>query len=224
MSSRESISIPLFPLQTVLFPGGVLPLRVFEVRYLDMVGRCLKAGTPFGVVGLTAGSEVRRPATAEAGITDGFAVEDFHDIGTLARIESVERPQPGLMMIRCVGTQRFRLTSRELLRHGLWTGDGQLLPEDLPVPVPEDLESITQTLREVVRQIGARTPEPTEMPLQQPYCWDDCGWVANRWAELLPVDVSMKQRLMALESPLLRLELVADLIERLRAAAARPEG
>src|SRR5512140_3257968 len=96
-------SLPLFPLSAVLFPGGVLPLRIFEVRYLDMIGRCHKAGAPFGVVSLTQGNEVRQPGGKEA----------FADVGTLATIDEFETPRPGLMMIRANGGQRFRITTRD---------------------------------------------------------------------------------------------------------------
>ncbi|HYF19495.1 MAG TPA: LON peptidase substrate-binding domain-containing protein, partial [Ramlibacter sp.] len=104
-------SLPLFPLGTVLFPGGVLPLRIFEVRYLDMINRCHRAGAPFGVVSLTQGQEVRQP---------GAAREAFASVGTLATIASLEQPQPGLLMIRAGGEQRFRITSSDQLKHGLW--------------------------------------------------------------------------------------------------------
>src|SRR5580765_7611202 len=88
-------SLPLFPLGAVLFPGGLLQLRIFEVRYLDMIGRCHKAGAPFGVVLLTQGSEVRRPGTHEA----------FFNVGTLATIAELDNPRPGLLMIRASGAQ-----------------------------------------------------------------------------------------------------------------------
>src|SRR6185369_3421479 len=86
-------SLPLFPLGTVLFPGGVLPLRIFEVRYLDMITRCHKAGAPFGVVLLTQGNEVRVPDAKEA----------FAGVGTLATISDLDSPQPGLLTIRAIG-------------------------------------------------------------------------------------------------------------------------
>src|SRR5438067_1657639 len=121
--------LPLFPLNTVLFPGGALPLRIFEVRYLDMIGTRHKAGQPFGVVCLSEGSETRRRA-AGAATGDGFAHEAFFPLGTLARIVEFERPQPGLMMIACVGAQRFRVTRSEQLKHGLWVADVELLADD----------------------------------------------------------------------------------------------
>jgi Lon protease-like protein len=209
--------LPLFPLQCVLFPGGYLPLRIFEVRYLDMIGRAHKAGTLFGVVCLTAGREVRSaPLRGAAGRPrgDGFSQEAFHEIGTLARITQLERPNPGLMTISCTGTQRFRIRSREQLKHGLWVADVELLDDDVAVAVPTDLETVASTLREVVKGMVDRAGSPLDMPFQPPYRWDDCGWVANRWCELLPLGAEQKQRLMALENPLLRLELVADVLDQ----------
>lgn len=209
--------LPLFPLQCVLFPGGYLPLRIFEVRYLDMIGRAHKAGTPFGVVCLTAGREVRAaPSHSESDRPrgEGLPQEAFHEIGTLASITQLERPNPGLMTIGCTGTQRFRIRSREQLKHGLWVADVELLSDDVQVDVPGDLESVAATLREVVKSMVDRAGRPLEMPFQPPYRWDDCGWLANRWCELLPLGAEQKQRLLELENPLLRLELVADVLDQ----------
>ena len=103
-------SLPLFPLGSVLFPDGVLALRVFEVRYLDMVRKCHRTGAPFGVVALTQGQEVRQAGAPE---------ERFNDIGTLAIIEQLETPQPGLVTLLCRGSQRFRITQRHHLQLSL---------------------------------------------------------------------------------------------------------
>jgi len=154
-------ALPLFPLQTVLFPGGLLPLRIFEVRYLDMIGSRHKAGLPFGVVCLSEGRETRRRATgSDAGKPsgDGFAHEAFHPVGTLACITKFERPQPGLMMIDCVGSQRFRIDRSEQLKHGLWVADVELLADDPEVPVPEDLAHTREGLQGVVRHIEQIPP------------------------------------------------------------------
>jgi len=201
--------LPLFPLGSVLFPGALLPLRVFEVRYLDMVGKAYKAGTPFGVVCLTQGSEVR---------VAGAQAEQFAAVGTLARIDSLASPQPGLQQVDCVGTQRFRVRSSQRLVNGLWTASVELLADDVVLPVPDDLQHVAQALRRVVEtlQERQRAEQATDMrlPLREPWHFDDCGWVANRWCELLPVPAPLKQRLMALDSPLMRLELVSDLLAR----------
>jgi uncharacterized protein len=197
-------SLPLFPLGAVLFPDGLLPLRIFEVRYLDMIGRCHKAGAPFGIVLLTKGSEVRQPGTTET----------FSHVGTLATIRELETPRPGLMVIRVEGTQRFRITASDQLRHGLWIADVERLAPDIPVPVPEDLKNTAQALAKLIQSLQLKTTAANEMPLREPWRLDDCGWVANRWCELLPLPMQLKQRLMELENPLVRLELVSDVLAR----------
>ena len=197
-------SLPLFPLGTVLFPGGVLPLRIFEVRYLDMIGRCQKAGAPFGVVSLTQGSEVVQPGNTEA----------FADVGTLATISEFDAPHPGLMVIRASGTQRFRITSRERLKHGLWVADIARLPADMAVAIPSDLKGASLALGKLIESLQQKAVTPGQMPLQGPWQLDDCGWVANRWCELLPLPAPLKQRLMELDNPLVRLELVSDVLSR----------
>lgn len=206
------MDLPLFPLQTVLFPGGQLPLRIFEPRYLDLIGRCHRSGEPFGVVSLIEGGEVRRRDETIDG--PGFRREVFQPVGTLAHISALERPQPGLLQIRCRGGQRFRLLGSECLSHGLWMGRAELLAEDLAVPVPADLAPNARLLQSLLHNLeqGAAAHE---LPLQPPYRWDDCGWLANRWCELLPLSGTDKQRLMALDNPLLRLELVADQLQQL---------
>jgi Lon protease-like protein len=215
-TSTKLAALPLFPLQTVLFPGGSLPLRIFEVRYLDLIGRCHKGGQPFGVVCLSEGSDTRRRAS---GTADGFAHEAFFPVGTLARITKFERPQPGLMMIECVGSQRFRADRSEQLKHGLWIADVELLVDDVDMPVPADLAFARDALQGVVRSIELRVEQhgeaAFELPLLEPRRWDDCGWLANRWCELLPLEPESKHRFMALDSPVLRLELVADTLRQL---------
>lgn len=208
--------LPLFPLNTVLFPGGWMPLRIFEVRYLDMIGRCHRAGAPFGIVCLSEGHEVRRVDPQADGNAPAFAREDFHAVGVLARIDSLDKPQPGLLMIRCQGMQRFKVDRRQQLPHGLWVADVTLDAPEPVVPVPDHLDGARNRLQQLLMNLRERQPEVlAQLPLQEPYQWNDCGWVANRWAELLPAPTELKQRLMSLDNPLLRLELVADLLDRL---------
>jgi Lon protease-like protein len=202
-AAMNIIELPLFPLDLVLFPDGLLPLRIFEVRYLDMVKRCHKSSTPFGVVGLTEGVEVQQT---------GQRSERFHSVGTLARIVELSSPQPGLLLIRCQGESRFSVQRSEKLRHGLWVANAEMLPADAEVTVPADLQHVAERLKTLLEQWQARGL-PSE-PLPVPHAFDDCGWVANRWCELLPLPVSLKQQLMSLDNPLLRLELVGDLLER----------
>lgn len=206
-------SLPLFPLGTVLYPGGLLPLRIFEVRYLDMVRKCHRHGAPFGVVALTQGSEVQRPSGAGPQ-GDAFANEAFAAVGTLASITELSAPQPGLLVIRCTGLHRFSVTRSEKLKHGLWVGDVVGLPEDPPVAVPPDLQKVSDALQALVRSLQQRALPEEQMPVPRPHRFDDCGWVANRWCEVLPLPITVKQQLMALENPLVRLELVDDFLAR----------
>jgi hypothetical protein len=205
--------LPLFPLELVLFPGGFLPLRIFEVRYLNMVSQCEKAGTPFGVVTLARGAEVRL-APRDPATGTSSSPEVFYPVGTLARITQLSRPQPGLIMINCTGVQRFEVTQPELLKHGLWVGQAKLLPADQSVPIPEDLLPVASALARVMDTLKAQGMTPEQMPVQPPYALHDCAWVANRWCDLLPMALAQKNQLMTLDNPLLRLELVSDLLER----------
>ena len=202
--------LALFPLQSVLFPGGRLSLQVFEPRYLDLIKRCAETGDPFGVVGLIEGGEVRERLDD----AEGFKTERFHHTGTLAHLCQHESPRPGLMWVTARGGQRFKLSSTECLKHGLWTGDAELLSEDHAVPVPPDLHSLATLLQGLLHTLE-QGGGSEEMPIKRPYVWDDCGWLANRWGELLPLSPLQRQQLMETDNPLLRLELVADQLQRL---------
>jgi Lon protease-like protein len=201
--------LPLFPLTTVLFPGGLLPLQIFEVRYLDMIGKCRRQGTPFGVVSLVQGAEVR---------VAGAAGERFAAIGTLATIRSHEAPRPGLLRVECVGEQRFRIRSSTLQKHGLWTAEAEPIADDVALAVPDDLRHIGDALQRLIdtleRQRATDRQAGLQLPMARPFRFDDCGWIANRWCELLPMEPPARQRLLELDSPLMRLELVGDLLTR----------
>src|SRR5689334_489794 len=135
-----------------------------------MIGRCRKAGAPFGVVSLTQGSEVRQPGGKEA----------FSSVGTLATITEFETPRPGLMMIRASGAQRFRITASDQLKHGLWVADVERLPAVMTVPIPDDLQITATALAKLIHSLEQKADAPGQMPLQGPWRLDDCGWVANR--------------------------------------------
>jgi uncharacterized protein len=195
-------SLPLFPLGTVLFPQGALPLRIFEVRYLDMINKCILAGAPFGVVALTQGVEVQVPLGAEK----------FADVGTLAAVVHHETPQPGLKVVQCVGAQRFRITRRERLKHGLWIADVEHLEPDMAVALPVELTSCSETLRKVYTKLPAQALGST--PAVGDKEWNDCAWISNRWCEILPIPLPIKQRMLELDNPMIRLELVNDILEK----------
>jgi Lon protease-like protein len=201
--------LPLFPLNTVLFPDGSLGLQIFEVRYLDLIGKCYKSGAPFGVLSLLQGREVRQRDPARP-TGEAFVDERFADIGTLAHIADFATPQAGLMVIRCSGGARFRIQARQQLKHGLWVADAQLLAGDAPTAIPPDLQPIAHALARLIEQQYDGAAMLEFPPITQPYRLDDCGWVANRWCDLLALPVAQKQSLLQLDSPLLRLELVGD--------------
>ena len=195
-------AIPLFPLQTVLYPDGYLALKVFEVRYLDMVKRCLEHGEDFGVVALLQGDEIRKPDQHET----------LCAVGTVAHIRDWKALMPGLLRVRCQGRQRFRIVTAEQLRHGLWMAEVALLEDDLPVPIPADQQDVADSLGTLIQTLQERGIPPSQMPMQPPYRLAEAGWVANRWCELLRLNLGQKQLLLAQDNPVLRLELVQDVM------------
>jgi Lon protease-like protein len=192
-------ALPLFPLRSVLFPGGLLPLKVFEARYLDLVTDCLRRQLPFGVVCLLQGGEVR------AG--KGPAAVRFESAGVLARLDEVDSEQPGVLRARCTGTRRFRLESAATQQaDGLWTCSAALLDEDETLAPSAELLPTVQALANAIATLKAQGAEPFNLP----HRLDDAGWVANRWCEILPISLGAKQKLMELDDPQVRLQLVHE--------------
>ena len=181
--------LPLFPLSTVLFPGGPLRLRIFEPRYLDMVRQCLRESRGFGVVLIIEG--------AEAGEAVSVA-----EIGTSARLVDFDTLPDGLLGIDCVGEQRFRVHRRWQQSDGLNLAEVDYLPDDAPCALPAELAHLGALLRELLPQLGDRYAHVTA-------CYEDAGWVGNRWAEVLPLTAAEKQQLLELADPLARLAQVA---------------
>lgn len=205
--------LPLFPLGTVLFPGALLPLQLFELRYLQMIGECERQGTGFGVVTLTQGREVHRP---------GEAAEQFEAMGTRVQIERIERPQPGLVMVWCRGVEKFRIEATQQRSDGLWLGQVQALLPEPAVPVPEDLQHLSVQMHEALTQLSAQPS--VVLPWNEAWRLQDCSWLSHRWGELLPLPLQMKYRLFALQEPLMRLELVGDLVAPVAPSAKNPTG
>lgn len=191
-------ALPLFPLGLVLFPGGLLQLKVFEARYLDLVGQCMRSRTPFGVVCLTQGGEV--------GSAKGVRIEQ---VGALATIEDVDAEQAGILKVRCLGGQRFRLTAAPVQQtNGLWVADTELLDDDERLAPPTSAAATVEALRQAVASLR----EQGALPFAEPLHFDDAGWVANRWCELLPISLAAKQKLMELDDPGVRLQLVDEFL------------
>lgn len=198
-----SLVMPLFPLTTVLYPQGVLNLQIFEVRYLDLMKKCLRDNTPFGVISLLDGTEVRRPEEKV----------QLAKIGTLVNIEKHEFITPTLIDVSTVGTQRFKLLSAIQEKNGLWMGEIQTLPADTVVEIPDHLQASANALANLINSIDEKGISEDQLPFRKPYKLMDCGWVANRWCELLPLDKPTKLQLLALDNPLLRLELIDDILQ-----------
>jgi len=195
----------------VLFPGALLPLQLFELRYLQMIGECERQGSGFGVVTLTQGREVHRPGTAE---------EQFENIGTRVKIERIERPQPGLVMVWCRGIEKFKLQTPQQRSDGLWTSQVQAMPSEPAVQVPDDLQHLSTQMHEALTQLSE---QPSVVPhWAEAWRLQDCSWLSYRWGELLPLPLQMKYRLFALQEPLLRLELIGDMVSGAKPSATSP--
>ena len=182
------IDIPLFPLNAVLFPGGVLALKVFEQRYLDMAAACLKGGSPFGVCLIASGQEVGAAALP-------------HTIGTLAQITQADMPQLGILLLTVRGGRRFRIVAQTTRPDGLLRAQVELLAEAPPQIVPAAQQGLLPLLQKIAIDLG-----PEKMP--EPHDFDDAAWVGYRLSEVLPVQAQAKQKLLELPDPLARLEIV----------------
>lgn len=190
----ETLHIPLFPLSTVLFPGSVLPLKVFEQRYLDMAAACLKANSPFGICLIDKGSEV------------GAAAEP-HAVGTLATIGTWEMEQLGILMITAHGGRRFRIIDSTVGANNLREASVELLAETGPTPLPPERQRLLPLLRRIAADLGAeRLPEP--------HRFDEAEWVGYRITEVLPIQNLAKQKLLELDDPLARLEILEKYLDQ----------
>jgi len=196
-------TIPLFPLSHGLFPDGRLDLQIFEVRYLDLIRRCHREQTPFGVAWIEEGQEVTVPGQKPT----------LYSYGTLAHIDSLETVQAALLRIRCHGGKRFVLRDTHAGPLGVWQGEVELLAPDAAVDIPPDLEYLAQRLGRGIA-VAQQDGRLAELPLQAPFRLDECGWVANRWAELLPLPSVYKQALLQESDPLTRLRAIDRSMDR----------
>ncbi len=190
----EPSRVPLFPLNAVLFPGGRLPLRVFEARYMDMTRDCMKRGAPFGVCLIHEGREVGKPAVPVS-------------IGCLAAITDWDMQQLGMLNLQTRGEQRFRVLGSEANTQGLITADIELVPEPDSIPVPEELQGCARLLQRVVSDQG-------EAVFHAPHRMEDAAWVGYRLAEILPLPLPAKQKLLEMDDSLQRLRLLYQFLEQ----------
>ena len=194
-------TIPLFPLSHGLFPDGMLPLQIFEVRYLDLLKRCHQQQLPFGVAWIKEGSEVKVPGE----------VPLLHHVGCLAHVREFEQVQPTFFRVLCQGGLRFQLDDVQPGPFSVWQGSVSYLAQDPEVEVPVSMQAHADRLGKVIataQQKGLLD----KLPIFPPYHLDQCGWVANRYAEAMPISAELKLQMLSEPDPLKRLEAVAQFI------------
>ena len=184
----QPAQLPIFPLQAVLFPGGALTLRVFEQRYMSLVKECLKNERPFGVCLIAQGQEVGAPAVP-------------HQVGVAARIAAWDMAQLGVLSIAVRGEERFRILEQAADREGLIHARVEAIAPEVELPVPPSLAALVPLLRVMAADAGAEHLPP-------PHYFDDAAWVGFRFSELLPIPALARQKLLELEDPISRLEIV----------------
>ena len=189
------MQVPLFPLRTVLYPGGPLPLRIFEPRYLDMISNCLKTDAQFGVLLIKNGDETG-PATT-------------YEVGTLARIIDWYQGSDGLLGITAIGGQRFRLISSSRQADGLSIGEIELLEIESEHSLPEEYKPLANILSGVLDDLG-RLYESLERN------YEDAGWVGYRFAEILPISPEEKQSCLEIDDPVRRLKIMREVLNSVR--------
>jgi len=194
-------TIPLFPLSHGLYPDGMLQLQIFEVRYLDLIKRCYQQQMPFGVAWIQEGSEVAVPGQ----------VPLLHDLGCLAHVREFEQVQPSFFRVVCQGGLRFQLSNVQAGPLGVWQGSVNYLPQDPEVEVPLSMQAHADRLGKVIAS-AQQQGVLEKLPIFAPYHLDQCGWLANRYAEALPISTELKLQLLGEPDPLKRLEAVTQYV------------
>ncbi|HSN19913.1 MAG TPA: LON peptidase substrate-binding domain-containing protein [Usitatibacter sp.] len=198
-AGRRPRSVPIFPLKTVLFPGSALPLRIFEVRYVDMARACLRDSAPFGVCLIKEGEEVGSPALPER-------------IGCLARIADCDAGELGVLKVRADGLERFRILSSEVAKSGLIVAEIEPLAEEPPAPGAPGFDECAQFLRKAIAAIGVER-------FVEPLRFEDATWVGFRLAEILPLRSDVKQKLLELTDATLRIAVLHKFMKQQRLIA-----
>ena len=191
----EPAWLPLFPLDTVLFPGGVLPLKIFEARYIDMVRDCMKRDAPFGVVRIKSGKEVGAAAQPDR-------------IGCLAHIVEWDMPELGLLMLQTSGSHRFRILETRVLSDQRIEAVTELIADDAEVPASMELVASARALKTVIEDITEAAGDGGFKPFPADMRFDSACWVANRWCEILPISTLARQKLLELNDAQSRLKIV----------------
>ena len=192
--TRQRETVPIFPLQTVLFPGSLLPLRIFEARYMDMARECLKSGAPFGICLIREGAEVGAPAVPEP-------------VGCLARIADCDMEELGILKVRAEGLERFRLLDSRVEKQGLIVGDIERLEPEAAAPEAPGLAECADFLRKVFSAIG-------EDRFAGEASYADASWVGFRLCEILPLRNDVRQRLLEVTDATLRLAVLHQFLQK----------
>ena len=179
----------------------MLALQIFEVRYLDLIKRCHQQQLPFGLAWIKQGSEVQVPGE----------VPSLHNMGCMAHIREFEQVQPNYFRVLCQGGLRFQLHVVQPGPYGVWQGSVTYLAQDLEVEVPAILQTYADRLGKVIAS-AQQQGVIDKLPIFPPYHLDQCGWLANRYAEAIPVSVELKMQLLSELDPLQRLESVIHLM------------
>lgn len=197
--------IPLFPLKTVLFPDGLLPLKVFETKYIGMVRDCMQNNMPFGVVLTKTAQETGNASEAE-------------QVGCLAYIEHCDMPDTGTMMLRTRGGDRFRILETRILADQRTEARIEMIPVDASVPVSAIHVSCAKALKIVMDNLTAKGRAERgagfEGPFTTPLQFDNAAWVANRWCEILPIPLKARQKLLELDNAQSRLSVVHQYLQQ----------
>lgn len=193
----ETVDTPLFLLNTVLFPGGRLELRVFEARYMDMVKACLRNNTPFGICALAQGEEVATPDVPPA---------EPQKVGTFARIADWDMPQLGILNIVVHGEERFRILDAHVEPDGLTRARVERLPAPAVSPIPGDYARLVPMLRALLEALEESMPP-------KPHRFFDAAWVADRWAEILPLPLLLRQEILEMNDGVARLDAIYRFLE-----------
>lgn len=197
----DAVELPLFPLNPVLFPGGRLPLQIFEPRYMDMVVRCMRESLPFGVVLIRSGSDAR--------LTPDSRQPEIFDVGTEAHIVDFNQLSNGRLGIIVRGGRKFRVRGTREQDDHLLLGEVEYLAEEPALAVGSEHQELVDILRELIKH-------PMIEKLGLDIRFDDARSVGWRLAELLPIEPEIKQSLLKLQWPRERLQELTRLVGKLR--------
>lgn len=190
----KPVALPLFPLSTVVFPGGRLPLRIFEQRYLDLIKHAIADGSPFGICGIREGNEVGTPAVP-------------YTVGTRVRIVEWDMPQTGIFHIDTEGLDRFVIRSTHTEASGLLVGQVDSISAEATTAIPGEFELAAEVLEHIMSEYGnARFPPP--------HALDDAVWVGYRLSEVLPLKLSIRQSLLEMNDSIARLRILVEILKK----------